>query len=148
VANLSSNTGRLAQVQSRTDPPFYAVFFVIAGAHLQLGMRKSLGVLGVAYILARLIGKLVGASLGARLAHLPPPFQRRTGFAILAHAGLAIGLVFSLSRRFPQIGNQLSTVVLGAILVYEIVGPIGVRLVLLRARESQVRTAGALEVLD
>jgi Kef-type K+ transport system membrane component KefB len=148
VANLSSNTGRLAQVQSRTDPPFYAVFFVIAGAHLQLGMLKSLGVLGVAYILARLIGKLVGASLGARLAHLPPPFQRRTGFAILAHAGLAIGLVFSLSRRFPQIGNQLSTVVLGAILVYEIVGPIGVRLVLLRARESQVRTAGALEVLD
>jgi Kef-type K+ transport system membrane component KefB len=148
VANLSGNTGRLAQVQSRTDPPFYAVFFVIAGAHLQLGMLKSLGVVGVAYILARLIGKLVGAFMGARVAKLPSEFHRRTGFGILAHAGLAIGLVFSLARRFPQVGNELSTVVLGAILVYEIVGPISVRHVLLRAGESQARTEGALEVLD
>jgi Kef-type K+ transport system membrane component KefB len=147
VANLSANTGRLAQVQSRTDPPFYAVFFVIAGAHLQLGLLKSLGVVGIAYILARAIGKLGGAHIGARIAKLPPEYNGRIGFSILAHAGLAIGLVLSLARRFPELGSELSTIVLGAILVFEIVGPVTVRNVLLRSGESQARTAGELEVL-
>ncbi len=147
VANLSANTGRLAQVQSRTDPPFYAVFFVIAGAHLQLGLLKSLGVVGIAYILARAIGKLLGANFGSRFAKLPPEYNGRMGFAILAHAGLAIGLVLSLSRRFPELGSELSTIVLGAILVYEIIGPVSVRHVLLRSGESQARTNTQLEVL-
>jgi hypothetical protein len=31
AANFSSHSRRVAQVQSRTDPPFYAIFFVIAG---------------------------------------------------------------------------------------------------------------------
>jgi Kef-type K+ transport system membrane component KefB len=148
VANFSANTGRLAQVQSRTDPPFYAVFFVIAGAHLQVGLLKSLGTVGVAYILARLIGKLAGGFVGSRTAGLPMHFHRRLGPGILAHAGLAIGLVLSLARRFPDLGSELSTIVLGAILVYEIVGPMSVRHVLLQSGESRARTSGTLEVLD
>ena len=148
TANFSANTGRLAQVQSRTDPPFYAVFFVIAGAHLQLGLLKSLGAVGIAYILARAIGKLAGARIGGTLARLPREMRKNMGFAVLAHAGLAIGLVLSLSRRFPELSTELSTIVLGAILVYEILGPIGVRQVLLRTGEAQVRSGGALEVLE
>ena len=147
VANLSANTGRLAQVQSRTDPPFYAVFFVIAGAHLQLGLLKSLGVVGIAYILARAIGKLTGSYFGTRLARLPAEYHSRMGFALLAHAGLAIGLVLSLAHRHPELGSELSTIVLGAILVYEILGPVSVRNVLLRSGESQARTEAQLEVL-
>lgn len=148
TANFSANTGRLAQVQSRTDPPFYAVFFVIAGAHLQLGLLKSLGAVGIAYILARAIGKLAGARIGGTLARLPREMRKNMGFAVLAHAGLAIGLVLSLSRRFPELSTELSTIVLGAILVYEILGPIGVRQVLLRTGEAHVRSGGALEVLE
>ena len=148
TANFSANTGRLAQVQSRTDPPFYAVFFVIAGAHLQIGMLKSLGVVGIAYILARAIGKILGANIGGRLAKLPSEYPGRLGFSILAHAGLAIGLVLSLARRFPELGSELSTIVLGAILVYEIAGPISVRHVLLRTGESQSRADSALGVLE
>lgn len=147
VANFSANTGRLAQVQSRTDPPFYAVFFVIAGAHLQLGLLKSLGVVGIAYILARAIGKLAGSYIGCRFARVPAEYHGRVGFGILAHAGLAIGLVLSLARRFPELGSELSTIVLGAILVYEILGPVSVRTVLLKAGESQERTEPQLEVM-
>ncbi|HWR16039.1 MAG TPA: cation:proton antiporter [Terriglobales bacterium] len=148
TANFSANTGRLARVQSRTDPPFYAVFFVIAGAHLQLGLLKSLGVVGLAYILGRAIGKIGGGYAGARLAQLPDEFRGRMGFGLMAHAGLAIGLVLSLTKRFPNLGAELSTIVLGAILVYEIAGPVSVRNVLLRSGESQARTANALEVLE
>lgn len=147
VANYSANTGRLAQVQSHTDPPFYAVFFVIAGAHLQLGLLKSLGIVGIAYILARAIGKIGGAYLGVRRAQLPRIYEGRLGFALLAHAGLAIGLVLSFTHNFPELGSRLSAIVLGAILVYEVIGPVSVRNVLLRSGESRERTAATAEVV-
>ncbi len=148
TANLSAHTGRLAMVQSRTDPPFYAVFFVIAGAHLQLGLLKSLGLLGLAYIVARAIGKLIGTYFGSRLAKSTKQVRRQLGPAVLAHAGLAIGLVLSLVRRYPQLDAELTVVVLGGILVFEILGPIGVRKVILRAGESHARVVGGMEVLE
>jgi Kef-type K+ transport system membrane component KefB len=148
TANLSAHTGRLARVQSRTDPPFYAVFFVIAGAHLQLGLLKTLGLLGVAYILARAVGKLTGTYLGSKLVRAPRMVSARLGPSVLAHAGLAIGLVLSLSRQYPQINAELTAVVLGGILVYEVIGPISVRKMILRAGESHARIPEAMEVLE
>ena len=148
TANLSAHTGRLAMVQSRTDPPFYAVFFVIAGAHLQLGLLRSLGLLGLAYIVARAIGKLIGTYFGSLLARSTKQVRRQLGPAVLAHAGLAIGLVLSLVRRYPQLDAELTVVVLGGILVFEILGPISVRKVILRAGESHARVAGGMEVLE
>ena len=148
TANLSAHTGRLAMVQSRTDPPFYAVFFVIAGAHLQLGLLRSLGLLGLAYIVARAIGKLIGTYFGSLLARSTKQVRRQLGPAVLAHAGLAIGLVLSLVRRYPQLDAELTVVVLGGIRVFEILGPISVRKVILRAGESHARVAGGMEVLE
>ena len=148
TANLSAHTGRLAMVQSRTDPPFYAVFFVIAGAHLQLGLLRSLGLLGLAYIVARAIGKLIGTYFGSLLVRSTKQVRRQLGPAVLAHAGLAIGLVLSLVRRYPQLDAELTVVVLGGILVFEILGPISVRKVILRAGESHARVAGGMEVLE
>ena len=135
-------------VQSRTDPPFYAFFFVIAGAHLQLGLLRSLGLLGLAYIVARAIGKLIGTYFGSLLARSTKQVRRQLGPAVLAHAGLAIGLVLSLVRRYPQLDAELTVVVLGGILVFEILGPISVRKVILRAGESHARVAGGMEVLE
>lgn len=148
VANLSANRGRLADVQSRTDPPFYAVFFVLAGAHLNVGMLKTLGLAGFAYILARAAGKILGGRLGARGTSLSAAMRSRLGWSMFAHAGLAIGLVMTLVARFPQVGEEIATLVLAAILVYEITGPIGVRLMILQAGESRTRQAAALDVLE
>ena len=148
VANFSQNRGRLAQVQSRTDPPFYALFFVLAGAHLNLGMLKTLGMVGVAYVVLRAAGKLLGARLGARGTALPANIRSNIGYAMLAHAGLAIGLVLALATQFPEIGERLSTIVLAAILLYEIVGPIFARWTVLRMGESRAREVSGMEVLD
>lgn len=148
TANLSANRGRLAQVQSHTDPPFYALFFVLAGAHLNLGLLKTLGVAGAAYIVSRAIGKLLGARVGGRGTTLPLVTRRQLGYAMFSHAGLAIGLVLTLAARFPDVGEKLSTIVLAAILVYEVVGPVCTRLVILKMGESRAREVTALEVLD
>ena len=147
TANLSPIRGRLAQVQARTDPPFYALFFVLAGAHLNVGLLKSLGMVGLAYILVRAGSKLMGARIASHGTSLPGEIRNRLGTAMLTHAGLAIGLILSLAERFPAV-EPLATIVLAAILVYEIIGPICIRAMVLRSGESRERVLTGLELMD
>lgn len=146
AANFSRHSRRLAEVQSRTDPPFYAVFFVIAGANLHVGLLKSLGIVGVAYVVARGIGKYLGARVGGIATDFPEPARRGLTYATLPHAGLAIGLVLSLEKQLPHIASTVSTVVLAAILVYELVGPFSTRFALLRSGEVHARAAETPEL--
>jgi Kef-type K+ transport system membrane component KefB len=133
VANLSVRPHGLFGALSRTDPPLYAIFFVIAGADLDLTLVLALGPLGAAYVLCRALGKLSGAFLGARLLGFPRSVQRNLGSALLSQAGLAIGLVLTVERRHPEYAALIAAVVLGAVVVFELVGPIGVRWAVLRS---------------
>ena len=60
MVNLSQRSRRLFHTLAGTDPPFYAIFFVIAGADLDLASVPEMGLLGVAYLSARAIGKFLG----------------------------------------------------------------------------------------
>jgi Kef-type K+ transport system membrane component KefB len=147
-ANFSRHSRRLAEVQSRTDPPLYAIFFVIAGANLHVGLLKSLGMIGIGYIVARGLGKLLGARIGGLTTSLPQAAKRSFRYATLPHAGLAIGLVLSLDKTLPDLAPVVSTVVLAAILVYELIGPVTTRFALMRSGESQRRTLESVDILS
>lgn len=137
MVNLSTHTPRAFETFSRSDPPFFAILFVIAGADLHVGNLTSLGAVGLLYVVARAGGKFLGARAGARKAGLSENVQRHLGFGIMSQAGLAIGLTLVVSRRFPDVAPAVSTVVLAAVVVFEMVGPISVRMALDRSGESQ-----------
>jgi Kef-type K+ transport system membrane component KefB len=136
MVNLSSRSRALFTVLSRTDPPLYAIFFVIAGADLNLGLLPSLGLLGVIYAVGRAAGKLIGANYAARITGLDPQVQKLLGVAMLSQAGLAIGLVLIVGERFPQISATVTTVVLAAVAVFELIGPVGAKIALVRSGET------------
>ena len=114
---------------------FYAIFFVIAGADLNLDLLPKVGLLGVIYVVGRTIGKLGGSTLAARNAGLESQTQRLLGLSLLSQAGLAIGLVLAVSRRFPELAPTVNTVVLASVAVFELVGPLGARFALSRSGE-------------
>lgn len=132
MVNFSQRSRRLFSVISRTDPPLYAIFFVIAGADLDLNLLGKLGALGVVYIAARSLGKLGGGWLGARWLGMESGIQRNLGSALLSQAGLAIGLTLGIGSRYPEYGPTVAAVVLGAVIVFELVGPISTRFAVLR----------------
>jgi Kef-type K+ transport system membrane component KefB len=136
MANLSGRSRRLLDALGRTDPPLYAIFFVIAGADLNLALLPSLGLLGVVYILGRAGGKMLGAFYAARKLGAEPAVQRYLGPALLAQAGLAIGLLLTVNQRFPDLAPTVTTVVLAAVAVFELVGPVSARLALTRSGEA------------
>lgn len=137
MANLSSKSRKLFEALSRTDPPLYVIFFVLAGADLNLRLLPSLGIIGVAYVVARTLGKIGGAWVGARRARFGAAIERPLGFAILAQAGLAVGLVLIARQRFPDIAQTITTVVLGSVVIFEIFGPLSARIAIGRSGESR-----------
>jgi Kef-type K+ transport system membrane component KefB len=139
MVNLSSRSVSLFEVLSHTDPPLYAIFFVIAGADLNLALLPSLGILGVIYAVGRGAGKFIGARIGARRAGLDIAVQKLLGPSMLSQAGLAIGLVLVTSERFPAIAPTVTTVVLAAVAIFELIGPVSARFALVKSGE--VRTA-------
>jgi Kef-type K+ transport system membrane component KefB len=137
VTNLSSRSRHLFDALSRTDPPLYVIFFVLAGAELDLKLLPSLGVVGIAYIVCRSVGKLGGSYFAARRRRVGGHVQSLLGFSILAQAGLAIGLVLITRDQFPALSSTVATVVLGAVAAFEIAGPISARQALARSGEMK-----------
>ncbi|MBK5255505.1 MAG: cation:proton antiporter [Vicinamibacteria bacterium] len=138
MVNLSTGSHRLFETLSGTDPPFYAIFFVLAGADLDLTLVRALGWLGVVYVLGRALGKFVGARVAARHLRLPPAVQNYLGFALLAQAGLAVGLTISIERRFVDYAPVVSAIVLAAVAIYEMFGPISARYALIQSGEARL----------
>ena len=148
MVNLTPATQRLSAALARLDPPLYAIFFVVAGADLDIGKVGALGALGGGYILARTAGKVFGANAGARFLGFDPYQRRWIGLAILAQADLAIALSLEVARRFPEYAVTMSTVVLGAVCVFEVLGPIATRYALIGSGEARLRirrTSGVWE---
>jgi Kef-type K+ transport system membrane component KefB len=139
LANLSARSRRLFAALTHTDPPLYVIFFVLAGADLDLGLLRSLGIAGIVYVICRSGGKLLGAWYAARRAGFPETVQRLLGFSILAQAGLAVGLVLLTQRRFPDLGPTVAAVVLAGVVIFEIAGPLSARLAINRSGESRAQ---------
>ncbi len=135
VVNLSRESDKLFASLSRTDPPLYVVFFVLAGAELDLSLLPSLGLAGIVYVVARSAGKFAGASTAARMTRMSPDVQKNIGFALFAQAGLAIGLVLIAREHLPESGALITTVVLGGVAIFEIFGPLAARYALVRSGE-------------
>jgi Kef-type K+ transport system membrane component KefB len=142
MVNISSRSLGLVDALQGTDPPFYAIFFVLAGADLDLGLISTMGVLGVAYILARAVGKFAGARIGARWLGLDDNVRRYLGFALMAQAGLAVGLTLAVEARFEDLAPRVTTIVLAAVAFHEVIGPIAARFALVRAGETPDQPMG------
>jgi Kef-type K+ transport system membrane component KefB len=140
LVNLSERSRHFLDSLSKTDPPLYAIFFVLAGADLNLSLLPLLGIPGAIYIAGRLFGKLAGTRAGAALAASDKKIQRSLPFAMCAQAGLAIGLTLIIQQRAPQLAPSVNTVILAAVIVFEMIGPFAVRWTIIRAGESHAET--------
>lgn len=135
LANSSPRWHRMLESLRQIDYPLYVAFFVLAGANLHLETLGQIGMLGAAYVVARTVGKLFGSWMGARLGGFGWREQHYVGATLLAQAGVAIGLATNLAKSWPEVGYLLETVVLGAVVIFELFGPLAVRHGLVRSGE-------------
>lgn len=137
VANASHHGDDLIAALRRADPPFYAAFFVLAGAELDVRSLGTLGLGGLVYVLLRAVGKIVGARLGMRGLDLPPQVVRYLGLCLVSSSSLAVGLTIQVRHSFPDLAAPVTGVVLAAVLVFEVAGPLLTRHALVSSGEAQ-----------
>lgn len=138
LANSCPRWNRLQSDIRQVDYLLYVAFFVLAGANLHIETLTHIGVLGVAYVVARTLGKWLGAAIGSRLGSFGPNERAFVGLTLMAQAGVAIGLASQLSHHWPVGGKLLETIVLGSVVVFELVGPLAVRHGLVRSGEVPI----------
>lgn len=138
VANASTHGRRLLTALGSADPPLYAAFFVLAGAELVPSSLLTLGSAGLVYTAARAVGKLAGARAGLRGQDVPPLVRQQLGFCLISSSSLAVGLTLQIRAAFPDYSATITGIVLAAVLVFEIAGPLLTRRALLITGEATV----------
>jgi Kef-type K+ transport system membrane component KefB len=132
VANLARHHTRPFHAIEGIEWPFMLVFFVLAGASLELEALSHASGWLAAYVALRVLGRLLGGWLGGSLPPSDPLVRRWMGIALLPQAGVALGMALVASQRLPAIGEAILPLVVAATVVFEIVGPIAARIALQR----------------
>jgi len=136
MVNFSKNRLKIFDVMKEIETPVYILFFSLAGAHLQLDSIAKVGLLGATYVIARVLGKMIGAWAGARVMKAPAVVSKYLGLTLLPQAGVAVGLATVAASKVPRYSNTIMTIVLASVVVYELTGPVVTRFALYRAGEA------------
>ncbi len=136
-----------ADIMDRVDKwtaPLFVVFFVLSGAELDLSVFSNLTVvaIGVIYIIARSAGKYIGASISARATKCDPQVCKYLGVTLLPQAGVALGMSVTVAEELGSEGAIIRNIVLFAVLIYELVGPMLTKIALTKAGEITPRPEG------
>ncbi len=120
--------------------PLYALFFILAGTEIRFTHINSMSfmLLAFVYFLARLGGKMGGASLGAWLSKSPKKIIKYIGLGLFPQSGVAIALAYTIQKDFsttPEIGMLIFNVLLFTSVLTEIVGPLATKYAIFKAGE-------------
>lgn len=135
MANFSRVSDAVMECTDRWTPPLFMVFFVISGAEFNFEIFKTVGFIGVMYLVLRSAGKYFGAMAGSAIVKTEKNVRKYLGITLLPQAGVAIGMAQLSLTVVPEYGEQIRAVVLCATLVYELVGPLLTKIALTKAGE-------------
>ena len=148
-ANITPDQQPFHNALRTISTPIFVLFFVIAGFNLHLGNLLHLGALGAAYIILRSAGKIIGGRLGIRWLH-DPDYSHNLGAGMLCQAGVAIGLAAFVHSTWGTVqdgqfvphpaAEALHAVILGSVVIFELLGPIALKQVVVSAGEVKALT--------
>lgn len=136
IANLASHHKYPFHAIENIESLFMIIFFVLAGASLELGALSVIGVIGGVYILCRALGKYLGAWIGGFLSKSGQDYQLWMGVALLPQAGVAIGMALVASNQFPEYRQIMLPIVIASTVVFEIIGPVFTRLAIKQSKRT------------
>ena len=141
--NLSEYSVDIMNRSEQWTAPLYAVFFVISGAQLDLGVFRYPAVLliGAVYILVRCAGKYLGAWGGCRAMKVGPKVRKYLGVTLFPQAGVSLGMVITAQALGQSCGALVRNIVLFSVLVYELVGPLLTKQALMAAGEVEAKAS-------
>ena len=122
--------GRAAQI-------FFVLLFVLTGATLHPDQLGAVAWIGLAFVIARSLGKAVALYALAWPAHISASQAGTLSLALTPIAGLAIGMTQPIYDIAPEFGARLAAIVISGVAILQLLGPIATRYALIRAGEGE-----------
>jgi len=139
IANLFPDTKPFEYLEIDYEPIVLAVFFVLAGAHIDISLVIEYFPLAIVFVIFRLSGKWIGSFIGGILSSTPRDISKYIGYGLAPQAGIAIGLALYL-QRMPAL-EQYSVIVINVIIaktaINEIIGPYMLKVALKKTGEAR-----------
>lgn len=138
IVNKMRSSEKMFTVISDIEDVIFAMFFTLAGAHFDLGVVKTAGILALLIVIGRFSGKFVGARIGATISQAPTVVRKYLGFGLLPKAGVTIGLVLLTQRNsaFSVIGSIMVNAILASVIINELIAPPLTKYALFKAGEA------------
>ena len=136
--NLCPLSQDLMDRADKWTSPLFALFFVISGAELELGVFSDwiIVAIGLVYIVFRSLGKYLGAFCSASWTGCSASIRKYLGITLLPQAGVALGMCITAMELGAE-GNLIRNITLFAVLVYELFGPMFTKMALTKAGDIQ-----------
>lgn len=146
VSNLVLSKSKLLSAIDNITSPIFIMFFTISGLELDLSVLLTVGVIGIGYVVFRVIGKVLGAYIGAQIANSEPVVKKYLGLTLVPQAGVAIGLTMIVQDALPSCGESIRAIILAGTVIYELIGPLCTKIAIFKAGEATVDAHHKIEV--
>lgn len=150
ITNYSKYRNTLFGAFKDIEVEVFTLFFVLAGTHLDLKAITLAGTAGLILIFSRLLGKTIAPTIGAYLAGSTLTIRKWIGISLYPIAGVAIGLVFLIENDvfLQQFATQITAIILTAVVINELLGPIFTGTALKKAGEEHKDRMRLLDFLQ
>ncbi len=120
-----------------TDELIFVLFFTLSGMYLDFTVLKTALVLVLFFVVFRIIGKVLGATAGAIISKSPKNVIKYTSGGLIPQGGIVVGLALIMKQNpaFDAFSDIIISVVIGAVIFHEIIGPITTKISLEKAGE-------------
>jgi Kef-type K+ transport system membrane component KefB len=138
LVNLTKKSQEIFEaIKAHFEEMIFVLFFILSGASVELSLLLSLWPFILLYVFLRMVGKVSGSYLGAKLVNANPIICNNIGFAQMPQASVAIGLALSIYQHpeFSQYGHIILSIVIAATVINEILGPLLLKMTLFKAKE-------------
>jgi Kef-type K+ transport system membrane component KefB len=136
VQNFSKHGHTFLQRMENVSYPVYIAFFTITGASIDVGVLKNAWFLGLVIVVSRISMIFIGSYLSGRLSGDKPLIYKNAWLGFITQAGVSLGLLAEVVRRFPEIGIPIRTILITAITLNQVIGPIAFKLALYKVGDA------------
>jgi Kef-type K+ transport system membrane component KefB len=136
VQNLSNQGPKLLHAVEQMGSVVFVLFFAIAGAELDVPLLKQLWPIALTLCAGRAGFTYIAARISSRLADDPPVVRKWGWSSMVSQAGLALGLGTVVKNSFPTVGDGFGALVIAAVALNEMIGPVLFKMALDRGGET------------
>ncbi len=138
VQNFSDYGKNFLERMDRVSLPIYIAFFAMTGAAMNIDILRTGWLFGLIIVAARLILINIGSYFSGKLSKTSPKIYKNAWLGFITQAGVSLGLLTEVVRRFPDIGPSIQTILIAAIIMNQIIGPIAFKYGLKKVGETNV----------